>query len=64
VTIKQATLLALKEFGRHVGRRWYVYATFIVLFAAPFPVVLTVMLGWLGYFNYRVLTLKKKKDTL
>jgi hypothetical protein len=48
------------EIAYHIGRRWYVYATFLVILVAPFPVVLAVGLGWLGYVWYRVLTSRKE----
>jgi hypothetical protein len=64
VTKAQIAALVLKNVGKHLLRRWYVYGTFLIIFTAPFPVVLVVGLGWLGYFNYRVLTLPKEKDTL
>ncbi len=60
----QIAAIVLKAIGKHLIRRWYVYATFLIIYAAPLPVVLVVVLGWLGYFNYRVLTLPKEKDTL
>jgi len=61
---KHWSIRLLQKFLRHLLRRWYVYATFLIIFTAPLPVVLIVGLGWLGYFNYRVLTLPKEKDTL
>lgn len=60
----QIAAIALKALGRHLLRRWYVYATFLIILTAPFPVILAVALGWLGYFTYRVLTQHKEKDTL
>jgi len=54
----------LKAVGKHMIRRWYVYGTFLLIFTAPLPVILVVGLGWLGYFNYRILTLPKEKDTV
>lgn len=60
----QIAWIILKAIGKHLLRRWYIYATLLVIYVAPFPVVLAVGLGWLGYFNYRLLTLPKEKDTL
>lgn len=56
--------IVLRTVGKHLIRRWYVYATFLIILTAPFPVILAVALGWLGYFTYRVLTQPKEKDTL
>lgn len=60
----QIAAVALKALGRHLLRRWSVYATFLTILTAPFPVILVIALGWLGYFTYRVLTQPKEKDTL
>lgn len=60
----QIARIVLKSVGKHLVRRWYVYATFLVLLSAPFPVMLAVVLGWLGYFIYRNSTQPKEKDTL
>lgn len=38
----------------HLLKYWFVYATFLVLLLAPFPVTLVVVLGWLGFFCYRL----------
>ena len=60
----QMLAIVLRMVGKHLVRRWYVYATFLIILTAPFPVILAVALGWLGYFTYRVLTQPKEKDTL
>jgi hypothetical protein len=64
VTLTQALLLALQWLAKHIVRRWYIYLTFYIIYTAPFPVVLLVVLGWLGFFTYRFLTHRKEKDTL
>lgn len=63
-TKTQMLAIVLRMIGKHLVRRWYVYATFLIILTAPFPVILAVALGWLGYFTYRVLTQPKEKDTL
>jgi hypothetical protein len=50
----------LKHVGLHLVRRWYIYATFVTILVAPFPVVLAVGLVWLGYIWYRVGKQKSK----
>lgn len=63
-TKTQMLAIVLRMIGKHLVRHWYVYATFLIILTAPFPVILAVALGWLGYFTYRVLTQPKEKDTL
>lgn len=63
-TKKQMLAIVLRMVGKHLVRRWYVYATFLIILTAPFPVILAVAVGWLGYFTYRLLTQPKEKDTL
>lgn len=54
MTKRQIALIILKAVGAHLLRRWYIYATFLILLLAPFPIVLVIVLGWLGFFSYRL----------
>lgn len=63
MTRTQALLIILRWLVKHIVRRWYIYATLILIYAAPLPVVLALALGWLGFFIYTLHT-TQEKDTL
>jgi hypothetical protein len=62
LTKLEICLYILKHVGLHLVRRWYIYATFVTILVAPFPVVLAVGLVWLGYIWYRVYKEKKEEN--
>jgi len=51
---RELLVYVLLNVALHLVRRWYVYATFLVLFLAPFPLVFAIALAWLVYFCYRL----------
>ena len=61
MTKLQIALLVLNAVVMHVLKYWYLYGTFVLILVAPFPAVLAVGLGWLGYVWYRVAKAKKEE---